>query len=306
MSVAGVHVNPLWPNLGVGLAGVIWGCFWIPARYFDANGLSHGMMSTALFAVTVLALLPWALMRFRPAAAERGALINIALFAGTAYAFYANSLLLTEVIRALLLFYLTPIWGTVMGIAFLGERLSWARVLAIGLGVAGALVILGLDHGLPLPRNAGDWMALTAGVIWAYACVGMARSDHVPIAHQTFAWIFGALVMSALLVIVLAPGAVAMPKLGTQAVLAFLAFALIINLPCMAIVVWGARLLSPGRVGILLAGEIAFGVVSAAILLDEPFGMREIIGTALILSAVLVEVLGTPQRAPAGQGAVSP
>ena len=305
MSVASVQVNPVWPNLGVGLAGVIWGCFWIPARYFDANGLSHGLMSTALFAVTVLVLLPWALWRFRPAAAERGALLQIALFAGTAYAFYANSLLLTEVVRALLLFYLTPIWSTVLGIALLGERLSWGRVAAIGLGVGGAMVILGLDHGLPLPRNAGDWMALSAGMLWAYACVGIARSEHVPVAHQTFAWVLGSLIMSALVVAVLAPGALAMPNLGTEAILAFLAFALVINLPCMFIVVWGARLLSPGRVGILLAGEIAFGVVSAAILTDEPFGMRELIGTALILSAVLVEVLGTPQRAAEGEAAAS-
>lgn len=293
-----MQVNPVWPNLGVGLAGVVWGCFWIPARYFDANGLSHGLMSTALFAVTVLALLPWALLRFRPAAQERGSLLHIAVFAGTAYAFYANSLILTEVVRALLLFYLTPIWSTILGITLLGERLSWARVLAITLGIGGAMVILGLDHGPPLPRNAGDWMALSAGMIWAYACVGIARSDHVPVAHQTFAWIVGALVMSALVVVVLTPGAIAAPRLETEPVLAFLAFALIINLPCMVIVVWGAQLLSPGRIGILLAGEIAFGVVSAAILTDEPFGMREAVGTLLILSAVLVEVLGTPQHGP--------
>ncbi|MGI9416090.1 MAG: DMT family transporter [Hyphomicrobiales bacterium] len=299
MSVASVQVNPLWPNLGVGLAGVIWGCFWIPARYFDANGLSHGLMSTALFAVTVLALLPWALWRFRPGASERGPLIRIALLAGTAYAFYANSLILTEVVRALLLFYLTPIWGTVLGILLLGERLFWSRVLAIGLGLGGALVILGLDHGAPLPRNTGDWMALVSGMVWAYACVGIARSDHVPASSQMFAWIFGAFVMSSLVVLLLAPGTMAMPQWSPKVVLAFLAFALIINLPCMAVVVWGARLLSPGRVGILLCGEIAFGVLSAAILTDEPFGAREMIGTALILSAVLVEVLGTPRSAPA-------
>ena len=147
-------------------------------------------------------------------------------------------------------------------------------------------------------------MALSAGVIWAYACVGIARSTHVPIANQAFAWVFGALVMSALLVVLLAPGAISMPQLGPKAVVVFIAFALIINLPCMAVVVWGARLLSPGRVGLLLAGEIAFGVVSAAILTDEPFGMRETIGTLLILSAVLVEVIGTPQHGAGREPAV--
>jgi drug/metabolite transporter (DMT)-like permease len=41
----------------------------------------------------------------------------------------------------------------------------------------------------------------------------------------------------------------------------------------------------------LLMVEVIVGVVSAAILTDEQFGMRELAGTVLIISAGVVEVL---------------
>jgi drug/metabolite transporter (DMT)-like permease len=41
----------------------------------------------------------------------------------------------------------------------------------------------------------------------------------------------------------------------------------------------------------LLLVEVLVGVASAAILLDEPFGLREMMGAILILSAGVVEVV---------------
>ncbi len=47
----------------------------------------------------------------------------------------------------------------------------------------------------------------------------------------------------------------------------------------------------PGRVGMLLLAEVLVGVTSATLLLDEPFGIRELSGAALIVSAGVVEVM---------------
>ena len=52
-----------------------------------------------------------------------------------------------------------------------------------------------------------------------------------------------------------------------------------------------ATVLSPGRVGMLLMVEVIVGEASAAILTDEQFGVRELAGTVLIISAGVVEVL---------------
>jgi drug/metabolite transporter (DMT)-like permease len=45
---------------------------------------------------------------------------------------------------------------------------------------------------------------------------------------------------------------------------------------------WGAPHLNPGVVGLLMMTEISVGVVTAAIWVGEPFGMRELTGVILI------------------------
>ena len=73
-------------------------------------------------------------------------------------------------------------------------------------------------------------------------------------------------------------------------------------LPATFLTIWPPTLLSPGRAGILFSFEIVVGVVSAAALTTEPFGIRELVGTLLIVGATLVEMVPTkplaltPQR----------
>ena len=62
-------------------------------------------------------------------------------------------------------------------------------------------------------------------------------------------------------------------------------------LPATWLTIWPATVLSPARVGILFMTEAIVGIGSAAWLTNEPFGVREIIGTALIMGAGIVEVL---------------
>ena len=62
-------------------------------------------------------------------------------------------------------------------------------------------------------------------------------------------------------------------------------------LPITYLTIWPATVLSPGRVGMLLMVEVLVGVGSAALLTDETFGVREIAGALLIISAGVVEVV---------------
>ena len=78
------------------------------------------------------------------------------------------------------------------------------------------------------------------------------------------------------------------------------ALALIWLLPVIALTVYGASGLEPGRVAIFLMLEVIIGLTSAALLLDEPFGMREFIGAALIGAAMLSEALR--RESPASSG----
>ena len=64
--------------------------------------------------------------------------------------------------------------------------------------------------------------------------------------------------------------------------------------PMMALTLWPATILTPARVGLLLLSEVLVGVSSAAMFAGEPFGLRELAGSLLIVTALLTEVLAKP------------
>ena len=70
-----------------------------------------------------------------------------------------------------------------------------------------------------------------------------------------------------------------------------IALVAIAMLPIIYLTIWPATLLSPARVGMLLMVEVIVGVASAAMLSGDPFGLRELAGTILIVSAAVVEVM---------------
>ena len=61
-------------------------------------------------------------------------------------------------------------------------------------------------------------------------------------------------------------------------------------------ILWGARLISPGRAGLLLMMEVITGLASAALLAGEPFGVVQVAGSTLIMAAALAEVLPVAGR----------
>lgn len=63
----------------------------------------------------------------------------------------------------------------------------------------------------------------------------------------------------------------------------------ILVIPPVIAVLFGAKVLSPGLLGIVFMTEISVGAITAAIWANEPFGTREALGVILITSAGLWE-----------------
>ena len=280
----------LLPSVVLALIGMSWGVFWLPMRLLDEIGLGGAWATLAVFATALVLLFPVIIARRRRLAAGGTSLLVTGMITGAAFALYATALVLTEVVYTILLFYLTPVWSTLLGRIMLGEKITRRRLLALILGIAGLFVILGFDRGLPLPRNIGDWMALLSGIGWAYGSLRLYRSETASAWESTSAFFAGGLLIT--LVGVLIPIDVTTPS--SESLLAatpwlFLLVAAYL-VPSMLVLLWAASRLSPGRVGLLLMGEVVVGVISAALLTDEPFGGRELIGTILIVSAGVIEV----------------
>ena len=280
-------------SVGLVVGGALWGLYWVPLRFMAERGLPGAWAGLMLYVGCAIVLATLVMTGRFPIRQWGFDLALCGLATGAAFSLFSTSLMFTDVVRSILLFYLTPIWGTLLGWVFLGEVVTRTRMIALALAVAGLLVVLGLGDGWPVPRNMGDWMALVAGMCWAFGTLRVYQMTDVSTFEQVTAFVFGALVVTVASML-LAPGIFAA---GAQAELVMrsvpLAVVMVLYvLPMLVLTVGPARLLTPGRVGILLMSEVLVGVGSAAIWSGEPFGWREALGSALIIGAAVVEVAG--------------
>lgn len=285
--------NLAFVRVAVIAAAGLWGLFWIPLRALGEHGISAAWSTAIFYLLPFLLMVPFALYRWKNFKQGGATLLVIGFFFGSSMAFYANAYFFTDVVRVLLLYYLLPVWGTILARVMLGEPITGPRIISIGLGFSGMLVIFGLGDGIPWPRNIGDWMALVAGMIWAIGSVLTKADEKCGAFEITFCFVGWA-----------AAGGIALsflPQLGTfdapsmATIVDVLPWMVVVSIvliiPVCFTVVWGSGILSPGHLGILFMSEISVGVVGAALLTDEVIGLRELLGIILITSAGLCEVI---------------
>ena len=286
------------PELAIVVSGALWGIYWIPVRYLDARGVDAVWLTLGVF-VAGLALLVPVVVRWPGArAAFTPRMLVTGFLTGGAFILYSIAIALTEVVTAILLFYLSPVWATVLGRFVLAERLTGARLAALGLGLGGLWVVLGGESGVPLPRNTGDWFALTAGIAWALGTIRVHQDAAAPpVAHVTSLFVGGtaATALIALLPLV-DPGPPA--PLFSAGPVAIVVVVAAVSVASAVGILWGVRLVSPGRAGLLLMMEVVTGLASAAAFAGEAFGVAQVAGSMLIVAAALVEVLPAPRVPP--------
>ena len=288
--------SALWPTGAVALSAALWGLWWLPLRALADAGLSGPAVNAALYGIGSVVLLPLLWRRRRRLAQGGLLLLGAGSLFGAALVSWNLALILGEVVRVTLLFYLAPVWATLLAVSVLGERIGRERVISVVLGLAGALVLLGFAGDLPLPRSAGDWLGLAAGVLFALSVTLVRKGQAVSGLEQTLVSFATAAVLSLLLLLVTPPsGTPVGPGVLAWAALAALAWLL----PVTWLLLWGARLLEPGRVSLLLLLEVAVAAISAALLAGEPFGVREGLGCLLILAAGALE--GWSELRPGGR-----
>lgn len=279
--------------LAVAIAGLTWGLYWIPLRGLNAAGIAGVWAIVLFYVLPALLLLPVMYLRRRQLIRGGWPLHLAGMLAGVSLVLYAGALVFTDVVRALLFYYLTPLWSTLLARIVIGEAITGRRWGTIGLGFIGLLLILRADEGFSGSLGVGDWMGLASGVVWAMAAVCMksdANGNGADFALSYFAW---GSVAALLLTLLPLEGSQTVPDWdAVRAVLPWiLPVVLILVIPPAFAVMWGATVISPGLLGILFMTEISAGTITAAIWADEAFGLRELSGVILISAAGLWEPL---------------
>ena len=282
------------PEIVVAVAAAIWGLFWIPLRQFEAFGLSPEWVTLSQFISPLVILLPFAVYRIVCRQPVGLAQYKTGLLIGAAFALYCESLLLTDVVRTLVLFYVMPAWGTLLEVGFMGRRFTFWRGLALLLSLGGLLTILGIGGSFALSLNIGDLMALISGIVFTIGAMRIRQSAQISIFEQLFAFFFFGSVIAVGLVFLPIDAHGGLPaKDQVIGLLPWLAvMAIVFLIPVMWGLYWGSQFVDPGRLGILLQLEAVVGIGSAALFAGESFGLREAIGATLVIGAGLTEVLG--------------
>jgi drug/metabolite transporter (DMT)-like permease len=214
-----------------------------------------------------------------------------AIISGGALLLYSTSIVYTDVVSAILLFYLTPVWGIILGRIFLGDKISTPRVIAMILAIIGMLTIFGLGSKFPLPQNLGDWLGLCSGFMWAVAMVLINKNKNHSTIELTVGFFQWSLILSLFAAVLLSPDSLPSFDKIVPVIPLMLTFMVLLILPGTYASLWGPKYLNPGVVGLLFMTEIVVGAISVAILAGEPFGIREITGVLFIAGASMLEPL---------------
>jgi drug/metabolite transporter (DMT)-like permease len=264
------------------LASSFWGVLWVPMRHIEAMGLS-GLWVVVLFHfLPALAMLPL-IVRTAPSsrrdcgrAAVAGALM------GAGFALYALGLVVASVTKTVILFYMTPIWSTVIAYFVLRERAGWGRWLAIAAALVGCALVTGVNRD-ELRFDPTDLLGLLSGLFWALGSVMIRRYDGLNFVHVSFLQYLSGGIMALIAAIYLGDP---IPQLAVllQAIPPALLASAVVFLPSVLLIFRIMQYVSPGLVGILMLSEALVAAVSAAFWLGETLSSTQWIGVGAILT----------------------
>jgi probable blue pigment (indigoidine) exporter len=216
-------------------------------------------------------------------------LVLVSLLAITSWvALMGLTLLWLDAREAAVLAISVPVWVALLAWPVLGERLSLVRALALMVALGGIFILIGgnsIEAGIG--KLPGVLLAL-AGAI----CVGLGTvlTKHFPLAVPPLplaAWQIGI----GCLPVAIAGIVIEHPQLGALSALgwASMIYMTLIQF-CLCYVCWFAALArlpaATASIGTLLVPVV--GVLSAAAMLHEPLGLRELIALVVALGGVAV------------------
>ncbi len=282
--------------VSLALSAALWGLFWIPLRFLDEHGVT-GLWAVVLVmaAVCVPSILILVLNRkLHTLKSIRTWLIGSAL--GLSIVLYFAGVIASDVIRVIFLFYLLPIWTTLAARIVYREPITRTRLIVIAMALSGLWLLLGGGNALPKPSNIGDWCGLLAGICWGVSLALIRGDNDTDAFGMVCTTAIGATVLAIVVAVLLLYAdndqLAGLPDIDSVALVATatLGFSLIILFPSMVGQIWGAQRVAAPTAALLTMTEILMATISAYWLIGTELNSISIIGAAIILIAVFIDI----------------
>jgi drug/metabolite transporter (DMT)-like permease len=277
------------PYLALLANAFLWGISWWPFRQLNELGL-HSVWATAFiygFAVVLITLWrpgAWRLIWVYPS------VLWIMLCSGLNNVAFNWAVQEGEVVRVILLFYMMPVWATLLARWLLKEAITLRSVMQIGLSLVGAALVLWRPEvGLPMPRSLHDWLGLIGGACFAGVNVLLRKYADVPSEARSLAMFVGACLVAVIFALALGPsGRIPYPPAPQIVwILGLSVFALCL----LAGNLWlqyGASRLPAQTTAVVMLSEVVFASGSAILFGAETLTPYAVIGGSLIIGSALL------------------
>ena len=264
-----------------------WGLVWYPYRLLELSGVSGALSSFVTYLIPFLAGIVFFRHRLSHVRNFRLLLPAIGITAGWTNLAYVLAILHGEVMRVLLLFYLSPLWTVVFARMWLAERPNRYGYLVIAMAFTGAVTMLWQPNsGVPLPRDNAEWLALSAGLTFAATNVLSRRAKEIPVDLKSLA-VWGGVSFLSLSAMAFHPAEFAvMPGLSLKDWTILLALGAIMFLVTVT-VQYGLTHTPANQSIVIFLFELVVAAISSYFLANEALGGREWAGGALIVAAGL-------------------
>jgi len=284
---------------------LVWGTSWWPFRWLQAAGL-HPLWATTLIytlaSIVIVAVRPRALGQVL----RTPALWLLVAAAGTTNATFNWGVVIGDVVRVVLLFYLMPFWTVLLARVVLGERFTAAATLRTVLALIGASIVLWPETAagdtdfarmLPVPRSLADWLGLVGGFSFALNNVMLRREADRPEEGRALAmFLGGALVAGTLAALLSADGKASWPPAAQLDWLLPVAGLTVLFLAGNLALQYGAARLAANRTSIVMLTEVVFASASAIAFGGGTLTTRVALGGGLIVASALLAALAPADR----------
>ena len=278
--------NRLLPILSLLFSATLWGLIWYPLRLLEEQGLA-GLWTAFICYGAILVLFLPVLVRERASLQSNFLpLLLMGLSAGWCNVAFIMAVLDGNVVRVLLLFYLSPFWAVCLGWLLLGERLDRQSLLVFSIAVVGAVIMLWDENlGMPWPRDVADWLAVSSGFAFALSNVFVRGLQNVSVLLKSTGSWCGVVFVASLWIWL---SSTAFPVVGRDVLLAAVLLGWFGFLVMTLSVLYGVTRMPLHRSSVILLFELVIGAISALLLTDEMVLPKEWLGGFLVVAAAVL------------------
>lgn len=289
---------------GLLFGALVWGIIWYPYRLMAMASVSGVASSFYTYAIATLFASIYffrtSYQNWRNIFKQPITVVYIGLVAGWTNMSYVLAVIDGEVMRVMLLFYLSPLWTLLLARFWLKEPITKVGFISIIIALVGASIMLAgpfsaVDSHLPIPRNTSEWLALSAGIGFSLTNVITRKSQHLSLPAKSFAVWIGVMVVALLFVPFLGDGSKSAsfpnPSFFNMNHWLIMTFIAILLIGATLMVQFGVTQLSAIRASVLFLFELVVAAIASYYLANEAMSLNEWIGGLLIIAAAVTSAL---------------